>query len=482
MVASFVGRTQELAILTKRLDRVVRDGRGVAVTIRGRRQVGKSRLVQEFIDRAGLPYFFFTATKQMPSPESTSGFLAELAESSLPPQPELIPTHTPAAWPDVWRILTSALPTGPSIVVIDELPWLTERDDLFDGALQTAWDRLLASRPVLLLLLGSDLHMMERLTAYDRPFYGRADHLVLNPLNPAEVGTALTLPPADAIDAHLITGGLPGVLPSWPCGMPALEFLRQECADPAAAVFTIPEVTLQAGFPAPDHTRQILEAIAGDVRTQANIASVAGSRRGPLPSGTLSPLLRRLVEDKRVLAVDQPLSTQPSRPALYRVADSNLRLYLAVLRPAHALAARGRTVAAYTLVEQRWPSWRGRAIEPIIRESLELAAAAGALPWPNAGTVGGWWNRRFDPEIDIVGADTAPVAHSIFFVGSVKWHTSPVDTRDVAALRRSAVLIPGVDPAHCGYVVASLAGRKEHTDPDSADVWWGAREVVSAWA
>ena len=112
MVVSFVGRAQELAVLTKRLDRVVRDGRGVAVTIRGRRQVGKSRLVQEFIDRAGLPYFFFTATKQMPSPESRSSFLAELAEASLPPQPELIPTHTPATWPDVWRNLTSALPPG----------------------------------------------------------------------------------------------------------------------------------------------------------------------------------------------------------------------------------------------------------------------------------------------------------------------------------------------------------------------------------
>jgi hypothetical protein len=482
MAASFVGRTQELALLGKRLDRVVRDGRGVAVTIRGRRQVGKSRLVQEFIDRTGQPYFFFTATKQLPSPESTSSFLGELAESSLPPLPELIPTHTPVTWPDVWRIVTSALPDRPGIIVIDELPWLTEQDDLFDGALQTAWDRLLAGRPVLLLLLGSDLHMMERLTAYDRPFYGRADHLVLDPLNPAEVGTALTLPPADAIDAHLITGGLPGILPSWPPGMPALDFLRQECADPAAPVFSIPEGTLQAGFPGPDQTRQVLEAIAGDARTQANIAAVAGARRGTLPSGTLSPLLRRLVDDKRTLAIDQPLSTQPGRPALYRVADSNLRLYLAALRSAHGLAARGRTAAAYTLVERRWSAWRGRAVEPIIRESLELAAAAGELPWPDVEAVGGWWNRRFDPEIDLVGADTAPVARSIFFVGSVKWHASPVDARDVTALRRAASSIPGIDLERCGYVVASLSGREEHTDPDSADVWWGTREVVSAWS
>ncbi len=54
--------------------------------------------------------------------------------------------------------------------------------------------------------------MMERLTAYDRPFYGRADNLLLGPLNPAEVGDALSLGPADAIDAGLLSGGLPGVL------------------------------------------------------------------------------------------------------------------------------------------------------------------------------------------------------------------------------------------------------------------------------
>jgi hypothetical protein len=45
----------ELALLDKRLARVTESGAGTAVTIRGRRQVGKSRLVQEFCDRADTP-------------------------------------------------------------------------------------------------------------------------------------------------------------------------------------------------------------------------------------------------------------------------------------------------------------------------------------------------------------------------------------------------------------------------------------------
>jgi hypothetical protein len=46
--------------------------------------------------------------------------------------------------------------------------------------------------------------MMERLTAYDRPFFGRADNMVLGGLTPAETAQAVGLTGSDAIDAHLI--------------------------------------------------------------------------------------------------------------------------------------------------------------------------------------------------------------------------------------------------------------------------------------
>lgn len=289
MRTPFVGRKAELALLRKRLDRVTAAGAGVAMAIRGRRQVGKSRLVQEFCDLARRPYVFFSATKGASSLEAIADFTAELRESSLPADPELVPTEAPTSWPDAFRALAAVLPDSPSIVVLDELPWLAEQDPVFDGALQTAWDRLLATRPVLLLLLGSDLHMMERLTAYDRPFYGRADSLVLGPLNPAETGDALGLNAADAIDAHLVSGGLPGVLRAWPHATPALDFIKAECADPASPLFGVPEAALMAEFPAPDQARRVLEAVGSGDRTYANIAATAGSQSGALPSGILSP-------------------------------------------------------------------------------------------------------------------------------------------------------------------------------------------------
>jgi hypothetical protein len=479
MTTGFVGRRAELALLDKRLARVTASGAGTALVVRGRRQVGKSRLAQEFCDRAGVPYLFYTATKGASPVEAIAAFLAELASSSVPRDAGLVAAEPTASWPDAFRALAAVLPDSPVVVVLDELPWLAEQDEIFDGALQTAWDRLMSRRPVLLMLLGSDLHMMERLTAYDRPFFGRADNLLLGPLNPAEVGEALSLQAADALDACLLSGGLPGILRAWPDGVPALDFAQQECADPASPLFGIPEAALLAEFPAPDVSRRVIEAVGDGNRTHANIAAEAGSRTGAIQSGTLTPVLHRLVEDKHVLAVDQPLSLRATKPALYRVADSSLRFYLGIGRAAHDLARRGRAEMAVSLVIRRWPSWRGRAVEPAIREALSIAAAD--LPWPEATAVGGWWNRAFDPEIDLVGADRGPVAGKIWYVGSVKWLHRPFGRPELGALQRAALQVPGFDPGKTALIGVSGTG---FTDSAAADLAlrWLPEDIVGAFA
>ena len=479
LAAWFVGRRAELALLNRRLGRVAEGRTGLAVAIRGRRQVGKSRLVQEFCDHADVPYLFFTATKGASPVEAVGEFVAELRESSLPRDRSLVPAEALAGWPDAFRALAAVLPDRPVVVVLDELPWLAEQDDVFDGALQTAWDRLLSRRQVLLLLLGSDMHMMERLTAYDRPFFGRADNFLLRPLNPAEVGAALGLEPPDAIDAYLMSGGLPGILRAWPEGMNALAFAEAEAEDPASPLFGVPEGALLAEFPVPDMARRVIEAIGGGDRTHANIAAEAGSRAGLIPSGTLSPLLNRLVADKRMLAVEQPLSVRGSKPALYRVADSNLRFYLSIGRSMQELARRGRAGPAREILRRRWSSWRGRAVEPVIREALSLSA--GELPWPEAIAVGGWWNRAFDPEIDLIGADRAPVARKIYYAGSVKWLERPFDDHDLAELQRGVAMVPGFEIGQTALAVVSRAGTVDAAARHLA-LRWGPQDVVEAFS
>ena len=65
-MSGFVGRTRELGLLNAQLDAVRRggrDARGAAVLLRGRRRVGKSRLVEELAARSEVPYVVFQAAK-----------------------------------------------------------------------------------------------------------------------------------------------------------------------------------------------------------------------------------------------------------------------------------------------------------------------------------------------------------------------------------------------------------------------------------
>jgi hypothetical protein len=345
-------------------------------------------------------------------------------------------------------------------VVLDELPWLAEQDTLFDGALQTAWDRLLSPRPVLLLLLGSDLHMMARLTAYDQPFYGRADNLVLGPLNPAETGDALGLSGADAIDAHLVSGGLPGILRAWPHAMPTAAFLEQECADPASALFSVPGHRCWPNSPSRTRPAAVSRPSARESAPTRTSPPRPADAKAPFPQAASPPLLHRLTEEKHVLEIDHPLSTQPGKPALYRIADPSLRFYLAAGRHAEEQVRRGRSrcrlpahpsaAGTPTAAKPSNPSCAKHSNSPAPR-----ANCPGRMQQPSAAGGTGASTRRSTS----IGADRSPTARHIYFTGSIKWLTTPFDRHDLATHHAACTQLPGYQHASTGTAIVSLSGR-----------------------
>ncbi|MEU3206092.1 DUF234 domain-containing protein [Streptomyces cyaneofuscatus] len=440
-MAGFIGRRVELGLLDGLLRTVGTGGRsgrpGRAVLIRGRRRVGKSRLVEEFLERAGLPHVFFTAVGGSRQ-EDLTGFTAEVAASTLPGAERVADFTAPQSWDAALTLLATALPADtPSVVVLDEMPYLVREDPSFEGALQKAFDRTLSKLPVLLVLIGSDLAMMEQLNTYGRPFYQRGTEMVVPPLTPHDVATMLDLPPADAFDAYLVSGGLPLILEEWPHGADLWEYLEQALANPTSALLVSGERTLAAEFPGEAQARTVLGAIGHGERTFTLIGRAAGG----LHPGSVTRSLEVLT-GRRMVAADLPLSTKPSRETRYRIDDPYLRFWLSFVGPGIPAVERGRGDRVLDAVRTSWASWRGRAVEPVVREAL-WRLADDRLP---AGThvIGGFWTRTNDPEIDLVGADRGPIAKKITFAGSVKWlENKPFDHRDLARLITHRSQLPG---------------------------------------
>jgi hypothetical protein len=473
----FVGRVRELKELDTQLS-IVRQGqradRGVAVLVRGRRRVGKSRLAGEFAQRSDVPHVYFQAARGAPLGRELALFAEAITTSTLP-DAAIAQATNPATLTAALNLLAAALPDdAPSIVIMDELPWLLENIDGGAGELQRVWDNRLAKKPVLALLLGSDLAMMEQLTKPDQPFYGRATELVLAALSPRDIATMTGLPPFDAFDAYLATGGLPMIAQEWSESMVLTDFLAASFASSTSALVVSGNRVLDSEFGEATLARQVLSAIGGlGERTFTGIQRAA--RGEPLNASSLTDTLRVLI-DKRIVAADEPLSTKPGgKDRRYRIADPALRFWLAFVEPALAEVDRGRPDLASARARAGYASWRGRAIEPVVREGLERL-----LPdsrWPEVRRVGGWWPRNNNPEIDLVGADRAP-ARSISFAGTIKWRdTQPVTAREVTTLATDAAHIPGVTPG-TSLVAACPAGAVPGTGLTAV---WTANDLLAAW-
>ena len=432
MVASFVGRRRELAALDQTLAGVraeLTSGRpGRCLILRGRRRIGKSALVEEFLRRSGVPYVFYTATIGTGT-EQLTDFSDAVRDSNLPDS-EVFADAVPGNWAAALRQLAGVLPTGePTVVVIDELPYLMDEAGKFESTLQRAWDRDLSRKPVLLILIGSDLSIMKALTSYGRPFHQCGMDMPIGPLSPADVATMTGLDAADALDATLLTGGLPIICSRWRHDEDLWSFLARELGNPVSPLLVSARLSLAAEFPDQAQARAVLGAIGAGERTFTNIARAVGG----ISHSTLTRATDLLI-GKGIVAGDLPLSLRPSRERRYRITDSYLRFWFTFLGPHLAEIDRMRSDLTVDRIRSGWTTWRGRAIEPLLREAIARILPAEGIP--AAPAVGSYWTRGNEIEIDIVGADRAPIAMELLFLGSIKWlERSAFDSHDLAALQ-----------------------------------------------
>lgn len=467
----FVGREQELTRLGKRLDEVRSSGRGSFVAMRGRRRVGKSRLAEEFAHASGCPYVYYTAVQQAGEVE-LDRFVQAVEESDAPRAVDLRAGLRAQSWEAALTLAgEGASAEQPLILVIDEFPYLAEKEPSIEAVLQKVWDRTWQSRPLLTILIGSDEAMMRALAERGRPLYDRLREMVVEPLSPADVGELLALPPADAFDAYMVIGGFPVLATEWGAGRSIDDYLPEALADPTSFLVVSGERTVAAEFPAPA-PRAVLSAIGAGARAHSAILSSTG-----LSATTVNETLEAL-RARGVVRRLTPYSTKSrTRTALWEVADPYMRFWLRFVDRQIDVIERGRGELALERFERGWPAYRGRAVEPLVRAGLELL-----LPdrerFGDARHVGAYWNRTGTVEVDLVGGDERPVAGRVGFVGSIKWRQArPFGRADALALASRREQVPGA-----GDATPLLGVSSQGFDRDAPlDVRLSADDLIDAW-
>jgi AAA+ ATPase superfamily predicted ATPase len=472
---AFTGRQHELDALLSELDAVKESGEGRFVWLRGRRRVGKSRLVQELCNRANVPYAFYQAPRRERA-EALSAFTKAMAGSSLPAADAFDDVSYPS-WPSAIRATVREVdPAKPAILVIDELPYLVELDPGFTADLQMAWDRTLERAPVLLVCVGSDVRMMESMVEERSPLFGRPTReMRVAPLNPAEVAEINSAPDATAaVDRYLVLGGFPLLAPMWPASAGLAAFLRKALADDQTPFVTTALRILASEFERALQAERVIEAIGHGETAYSRIETRSGVK-----GNTLTDALDVLIEKKGLVAKELPYAAPPGRKAAkYTVADPYLRFWLRFVGPHLDELSRGISDLVIARIERDWATYRGRAVEPLVRSALERLLIDPAVGGPVGGSrhVGAWWRRDHSVEVDLVGGDR-PDPTRIGFVGSIKWRErGRFSADDLDRLGASRAEVPGAAGAR--LVAVSRSGFEKGL---GADATFGPDELLAAW-
>jgi uncharacterized protein len=313
--------------------------------------------------------------------------------------------------------------------------------------------------------------MMEALSAYERPLFGRVKEMVVDPFQLSDTAEMIAASdPAVAIDAQLVTGGYPRLCAEWRDTPDVMAFLDRQLADENSDLVDVGRTVLAAEFPPGLQATRVLSAIGSGERTNKAIAARSGLKDTPLARS-----LETLRTAKRMVAVERPVSLRPRNDPHYRIEDPYLRFWLRFIEPSLPDIARGRPDLAFTRVQESWADYRRRAVEPLVRESLErIEATEPALA--GVGVIGAYWTRTGDVEVDLVGVDWWPDAHQVAVTGSIKWREeAPFDRRDLAALAVHRSQVPGAEGSR--LIAVSRSGCAT-ADVDRA---YGPADLVGAW-
>lgn len=423
----FVNREKELDQLRAWWER---PGAALGI-VWGRRRVGKTALLQHFAaDRATV---FHTGGGRPAE--------AELAALSRAAGPLLgdglrdLGSRPFSDWDDAIEALALAARERPLLLVLDELPALTEAAPQLPGVLRAIWDRVRSRTQLKVLLCGSAVRTMEAMQEERAPLYGRLDlALLLHPFGPHEAARMLpSLDPAQRALVWGLVGGMPLYLGWWDQDADLRANLSRLVCTPGGQLLTEGQLVLATEGEGGELARQVLYAIAAG-RTKFN--EIEQAVRAD-PGRTLERLVSLRLVERVVPVTEDPRRT---RRRTYRIADNFLAFWLGLLDRFRPEIERGLGESILDVLLDSVDDHMGKPWEEAFRDHLRRRAVAGDLG-PDIVAVGPFWTAAADPsEIDAVAL--AGRGREAVLLGEAKW-AKRIDAGPLRAeLQRKAEALP----------------------------------------
>ncbi len=413
----FFDRKKELAFLEEKWC----DPRPQFIVLWGKRRVGKTELVKQFMSDKPHLYFLSESTNEREQLKRFSQSFGNLFQEPL------LKTRGFSEWEESFQYIKEK---GLRFVLtIDEFPYLIESNRSIPSLFQKAWDEYWSKSSLYLILLGSSITMMENdVLGYNSPLYGRrtgqwkVEPMTFDAVSHFRSGNSFE----DRLMHYSIVGGIPAYWNHLSKEKDVFLNIKDHLLKKGEVLYEEVEFLLREELREPRYYFALLQAIAQGKRKLSEIVNATG-----LNTATANKYLSVLI-DLHIVEREIPITEEKplkSKKGLYRISDELCHFWFKHVFPKKGDLEMGKRDNVLKHIQEGFSQHVS-----LIYEKLALAL----LPqysdhFFEFSRIGKWWDSK--DEMDIVALN--PDLDAILF-GEVKWTLKPMGTDIFEALKEKA--------------------------------------------
>ncbi len=403
----FINREKELDFLNQ----IWLDKKPHLIIVYGKRRVGKTELLKQFIKKKKAVYFLADKRSSKDQLKELGRIMGGYFNDWL------LAKNGFSEWLDVFLYLKEKV-NNRFIFVIDEFSYLLEVEKNISFIFQKGWDEYLKEKNIILILCGSSISMMEKETLdYRSPLYGRRTGQIF--LKPLTFYQSWQFFPKknlnDFLSIYSITGGMPSYLLQIDDKLSIVDNVKENIFKRTAFLYNEVEFFLKNELREVKNYLSILKAIAFGKRKFGEIGNDVGLQKNILIKYLTILTNLQLVEKEIHVTEKFP---QKSKKGLYKISDNFFRFWFQFVFPYKTELEIENFNEPLKNFKRKFNILKALVYEEIALEIL-LKNQEKIFPFER---VGKWWEK--EENIDIVGLNEEKKA--IIF-GEVKWSDRLMD-------------------------------------------------------
>lgn len=422
-MSNFIDRESEMKTLE---NEYARSGSALVI-LYGRRRVGKTALISEFIK--GKNALFFLATEE-PEIQNRNAFKDKAAEFI---KNDLLKNASVSSWDTIFEAIIDTPFEQKPIIIIDEFQYIGKSNPAFPSVFQRIWEEKLKNKSVMVILCGSLISMMKSQTLnYDSPLYGRRTAQIRLKQIPFKYYNKF-FPNADRshlIEMYAVTGGVPKYIELFRDESDIYNAIEHNILDPSGYLYDEPHFLLQQEVSEIGSYFALIKAIAAGNTKLSAISTVLETK-----STSLTKYLKTLI-DLDIIEREVPITEEnpdKSKKGLYKIKDNYIRFWFAFIYPNLSFIESGNSDIVMSKIRQGFISHHAAFVyEDVCREKMWELNAAGIWDF-HFSKIGRYWDSN--TEIDIAALD--PDGKNLI-LGECKYWSEPVGINVLSSLEEKA--------------------------------------------